>query len=133
MDAHAHSVLSTQIGSAAVCAYIVQLLQKWSRTPWITQHTTGINTAVRIATSGLAALGVGWAWGELSPDGGHSLIIHIPPAAVILAGLWHWFTQYAIQHGWGNLLNPPPAQVQLPVIAPPPGQPVMVEPPKEKQ
>jgi len=100
------SMLGTQIGAAAVCAYAIQFLQRWSKIPWITEHTAGINTAARIVTSGIAALGVSWAWGDLS-GGGHSLTIAIPSGATILYGLWHWFQQYAVQHGWGNLLSVP--------------------------
>lgn len=101
------SMLSTQIGAAAVCAYLVQLLQRWSKIPWITEHTTGINAALRIVTSGAAAIGVHWAWAD-SSSGGHTLSIAIPSFAAILAAGWHWFVQYAIQHGWGNLLSAGP-------------------------
>lgn len=127
-----HSLLSTQIGAAAVCAYLVQLLQKWSKAPWITEHTAGINAAVRIVTSGFAALGVSWAWGDIS-NGGHTLTFTIPAGTVILAGLWHWFTQYAVQHGWAKLFQVgEPTQTQLPLIAAPAGQPPLIEPSKEK-
>jgi hypothetical protein len=102
----ASGVLSTQIGAAAVSAYAIQLLQKWGKTPWITEHTTGINAAARVVTSFVAAIGVSWAWGDLS-SGGHTLTIAIPSSAALLAGLWHWFVQYAVQHGWGNLLSAP--------------------------
>lgn len=102
------SLLSTQIGAAAVCAYLVQLLQRWSKLPWITEHTTAINAALRIATSGVAAIGVHWAWADTS-SGGHTLSIAIPSGAALLAAGWHWFVQYAIQHGWGNLLSGGPA------------------------
>lgn len=105
----APSMLGTSIGAAAVCSYAIQLAQKWTRLPWITEHTAGINMAARIVTSGLAAIGVSWAWGDLS-GGGHSLTLSIPSGAAILVGLWHWFQQYAIQHGWGNLLSQPITQ-----------------------
>lgn len=104
--ANGTSVLGTEIGAAAVSAYAMQLAQKWSKLPWITEHTAEINVYVRIITSGVAALGVSWVWGDVT-GGGHSLTIAIPPVAVILHGLWHWFVQYAIQHGWGNMLSPP--------------------------
>ena len=102
----APSMLGTQIGAAAVAAYAIQLAQKWSKLPWITEHTAGINIAARVITSGVAALGVSWAWGDLS-GGGHSLTLTIPSGATILVGMWHWFQQYAVQHGWGNLLSQP--------------------------
>lgn len=108
MDTMANtSMLGTEIGAAAVSAYLIQLAQRWSKLPWITEHTQAINFYARLVTSGASALGVGWVWGDLGTSGGHTLTISIPPAAIILHGLWHWFTQYAVQHGWGNLLSPP--------------------------
>jgi hypothetical protein len=104
--ANGTSLLSTEIGAAAVSAYAIQLAQKWSKLPWITEHTSQINFYARLLTSGVAALGVSWVWGDVA-GGGHSLVISIPPAIVILHGLWHWFVQYAVQHGWGNLLSQP--------------------------
>jgi hypothetical protein len=100
------SMLSTQIGAAAVCAYAIQLAQRWSKIPWITEHTAGINAIARVVTSGFAALGVSYAWGDLA-GGGHTLSFMLPSGAGFVAGLWHWFTQYAVQHGWGNLLSQP--------------------------
>jgi hypothetical protein len=103
----ATGLLSTQIGAAAVSAYAIQLLQRWSKAPWITEHTKGINVAARLVTSVVATLGVSWAWGDIS-NGGHTLLITIPSAVDLLHAAWHIFVQYAIQHGWGNLLNPNP-------------------------
>jgi hypothetical protein len=131
------SMLGTQIGAAAVCAYAIQLAQKWSKLPWITEHTASINMWARIFTSGVAALGVSWAWGDLS-GGGHSLTIALPSGAAFLAGLWHWFQQYAVQHGWGNLLSQPiTARAESPYVMPTttigtgnPGAMATVTPPK---
>jgi hypothetical protein len=103
------SLLSTQIGAAAVCAYGIQLAQKWSKLPWITAHPSQMNMIARLITSGVAALGVSWAWGDMT-GGGHMLSISIPSGTAIVAGLWHWFVQYAVQHGWGNLLSGPITQ-----------------------
>jgi hypothetical protein len=100
------SLLSTQIGAAAVCAYAIQLLQRWSKTPWITEHTAAINTMARLATSAIAAVGVSYAWGDIA-GGGHTLTFSLPSGTAFVAGLWHWFVQYAVQHGWGNLLSQP--------------------------
>jgi hypothetical protein len=120
------SLLSTQIGAAAVCAYLVQLMQRWSKLPWITEHTTGVNTILRVVTSGVAALGVHWAWAE-SSGGGHTLSIAIPSGAALLGAGWHWFVQYAVQHGWGNLLAvgpgpAPPAPPPAPSASTPPSE-----------
>jgi len=97
------SLLSNQIGAAAVSAYLVHAAQKWTKLPWITEHTTQINTVVRVLTSGISTLGISYAWSTDS-SGTHHLDFSIPTLAVALVSLWHWFTQYAIQHGWGSLL-----------------------------
>jgi hypothetical protein len=103
----ATSLLGTQLGAAAVCAYLMQALQKWSKTPWINEHTAGINVAVRAALAVVSTIGIGWAWSN-GTAGGHVLTIAIPSTVILLHGLWHVFVQYAIQHGWGNLLSPNP-------------------------
>lgn len=111
--ANGTSVLSTEIGAAAVAAYAIQLAQRWSKLPWITEHTAEMNVIARLITSGVAAVGVSFVWGDLA-SGGHTLTFTIPPLMILLQntihGLWHWFVQYAVQHGWGNLLSQPMTQ-----------------------
>lgn len=101
MDAN---LLMTQITAGAACAYLLQLLQKWEKVPWITQHTVYINTGVRAVLALLAVVGITEAWTP-NPGGGGVLAFTIPPATVILHGIWHWFGQYALQHGWGKILD----------------------------
>lgn len=103
----ATSLLGTQLGAAAACAYLMQMLQKWSKTPWITEHTAGINVGVRTALALFSTIGITWAWAS-GEAGSHVISIAIPNGAVLLHSVWHVFVQYAIQHGWGNLLSPNP-------------------------
>jgi hypothetical protein len=93
------TILFTQLTSGAACAYILQLLQQWKALPWITAHTTKINILVRLAMSAGAALGIGLTWAPAAGSG-HALTIAIPSGVTLLHGIWHWFGQYALQHGW---------------------------------
>lgn len=122
MDAN---LVVTQVTAGAGCAYLLQLLQKWERLPWITQHSTAINHAIRVVMSGAAVLGISSAWSP-STGGGHTLTIVIPPAMVIVHGLWTWFGQFAITHGFGSLLqagNGGGGQPAIPAPVPAPGPP----------
>jgi hypothetical protein len=94
----------TTVTAAAGCAYFMQLLQKAKSLPWITAHTTGINVALRAVLSLAATVGIGHAWTP-SAGGGGVFMVTVPPAMVILNGLWHWFGQFAVQHGFGQLLS----------------------------
>ena len=104
MSTDATTLLSSQLGGAAACAYLLNLLQKWSRTPWITEHTATINKAVRAALALATTVGIGWAWSPAAGDG-HVLTITIPAAAVLIHGTWHWFCQYAFTHVIGAALE----------------------------
>jgi hypothetical protein len=107
MDAN---LVLTQITAGAGCAYILQLLQKWEKLPWVTAHTTVINHAIRAVMSGAAVLGISSAWSP-STGGGHVLTITIPSAIVILHGAWTWFGQFALTHGFSQLLTIPSGNV----------------------
>lgn len=102
----ATSLLTSQIAAAAACSYLLNLLQKWSKTPWITEHTTLLNGMVRAVLAFAATVGIGWAWTSTG-DNGHALTITIPSAMVLLHGLWHWFSQYALTHLAGSALEKP--------------------------
>lgn len=106
MNDNTSSLIFTAVTSSAACAYLLQLLQKWSKTPWITEHTTGINVAVRAVLSAAATVGISVAWNSGS-DNSHTLIIAIPSGITLLHGIWHWFGQYALQHFSGKILSIP--------------------------
>lgn len=106
MNDNTSSLIFTAVTSSAACAYLLQLLQKWSKTPWITEHTTGINMAVRAALSFAATLGISVVW-NAGTNNGHTLTIAIPSGIVLAHGVWHWFGQYALQHFSGKILSIP--------------------------
>lgn len=115
----ATSPLETSIYAGAASAYIIQFLQKWPKTPWITDHTKWITAGIRIGLSGASALGVSWAWGGLE-GGGHSLTITIPALSVIFVGLWHWFGQYALTHLAGGVQKA--TELKPPAVPPEPSK-----------
>lgn len=98
------SMVATQFGGAAACAYILNLAQRWTKIPWITEHTTGINRVVRAVLALATTIGIGWAWSS-GAAGSHVLSITIPSGVDLIHGLWHWFVQYAMTHFTGNVLQ----------------------------
>lgn len=98
MDAN---ILSTQVTVAAAGAYILRLVQKWDKLPWVTAHTEGISVTFRAVIAFCSAIGISASWN--GPD--HALTITGLSFVTIMAGLWHVFTLYAMQHGWGKLFD----------------------------
>ena len=119
MDAPVTSLLTSQIAAAAACSYILNLLQKSPKLPWVTAHTKGINAGIRIVLSGMATLGITYAW---TPNlgGGHTLILTIPSAVVLVHAGWQWFSQFALTHLAGTALEDKPGAAPVPAPAPPP-------------
>jgi hypothetical protein len=95
------NLLVSQLTAAAALEYVLRLVQKWRKLPWITQHTQWITVGARAAMSLAAIVGISFQWNGVA----HQLIISGLSATTIGIGLWHWFGQYALQHGWGQLLN----------------------------
>jgi hypothetical protein len=93
------NVLFSQLTWGAAFAYLLLLAQKWEKLPWVTQHTAGISAVVRAVLAGIATIGISVSWNGAA----HSLTISNLSFPVIASGLWHWFGQYALQHGWGQL------------------------------
>lgn len=100
----ATTLLTSQIAAAAASSYALNLLQRWKQVPWITAHTTVINTVVRALLALGATLGISHAWTP-ADGGGGVLMITIPTATVLLHGSWHWFSQYALAHLAGSALE----------------------------
>lgn len=113
MDATS-SLLASQIGAGAASAYIINLLQAWKRTPWISAHTAGVNIVLRSGLTLAATLGISWQWSAAPVADTHILAIMIPSGTVLLHGLWHWFNQYAIAHWVGSSLQKPAELAQVP-------------------
>lgn len=95
--------LPTSVGVAIAFGYLLDLFKRLKEVPKITYYSKKVNLLLRIALSGIGTLGISWAW---APHGtGHQLLITFPATAVILAGCWHWFVQYGMQHGFEGLLQ----------------------------
>jgi hypothetical protein len=91
----------SQFTAAAVLEYLLHFLQKWSKTPWITEHTNGITVGARALFAFAATLGITWKY---SGDT-HELVIGGLSAIAIATGLWHVISQYAMQHAFGGLVR----------------------------
>lgn len=116
------NIFFTHLTSAALFAYLLDLLQRWEKVPWITRQTTKLNTAMRLLLSSIATLGIHWTWGG-TWSSGRELVIAIPALASIGHALFNLAGQYALQHGWEKLLlvpmPAPPAAPAAPVPIPP--------------
>jgi hypothetical protein len=98
------NIALTHITSAAAFAYLLILLQKWSKTPWITVDTKKITILLRVVFSILTEIGIAWTWSGSSTTGWH-IGIDIPSLSVLVQTVFHAFGQYALQHGWFNVLQ----------------------------
>lgn len=94
--------LEDQFGAAAALEFGLHFLQRWSKTPWITLHTTKITAAFRVTLAFLATIGLHWHYAAVA---GGTLTITGLSVSVIAAGLWSFFRQYAMQHGFGHLIR----------------------------
>jgi len=91
----------SQFTAAALLEYLLHFLQKWSKTPWISEHTTWITITARSLFAFLATLGITWKYsGET-----HELVIGGLSAIAIFTGFWHVISQYAMQHAFGGLVR----------------------------
>jgi len=95
------NLLFTQVTAGAACAYVLRLIQRWDKLPWVTQHTKTISMWFRIVMSFAATVGIGFQWNGTA----HSLLITGLSFPVVALGVWHWFGQYALQHEWGQVFN----------------------------
>lgn len=91
--------IADQFGAAAALEFALHFLERWSKTPWITENTTKITAAFRVMLAFFATLGLTWHY-----DGG-TLVITGLSVSVISLGLWNFFRQYALQHGFGHLIR----------------------------
>ena len=91
------NVVMTQFTSAAVFVWAMQQLKSATWFPLL-KHEGQVwaKRSASIATALGVHLGISHVW---NPDanGGHLLIITVPPLAVISVGAWHWLGQYAMQ------------------------------------
>lgn len=106
------NILFSHLTSAAIFAYVLQLLQRWEKLPWVTAHTAWVNIGLRALFSFAANVGIGWVWnGHLAWNTGASVTITIPGLAIVAHGLYHLMGQFGLQHGFLKILNAPDAPV----------------------
>lgn len=86
---------STQLGLAALVAFVIQWAKNSSWFPWLTTETDKVNRAVAVLLSGLASFGIHATWNGTN----HSLLIEGLGLSTILPALWHWFVQFLYTHG----------------------------------
>jgi hypothetical protein len=88
--------ISTQLGAAALLSVLLNWLKQSKLLPWITVESAKLNRAVMIAGAGLAALGItvhcDWAT--------HNCTVSGLDYQTVANGVWVWFQQIAITHGW---------------------------------
>jgi hypothetical protein len=109
MSMDATTLLSSQIGAAAACAYIIQRMKDSPRLGWITPYTDTVSKVVRAAFALVATVGITWVWAAGATAGAHVLSINIPSVSDLGHGAWHWFTQYALTHFAGKIAGIPSA------------------------
>lgn len=98
------STLPTSVGVAIAFGYLLDMAKRLKSIPKVTYYTDKLNFALRILLSGAGTLGVSWAWSHTA-TGGYHLGIDIPSLAVLGSGVWHWFVQYGMQHGFEIILQ----------------------------
>lgn len=91
--------LEDQFAAGAALEFALHFLQRWSKTPWITENTTKLNNFFRVVLAFAATIGLSWHYA------GGTLVISGLSISVLSAGLWHFFRQYALQHGFGHLIR----------------------------
>lgn len=96
----AGQLVTSQLASAALLAYLLQWVKTRNWIPWISEHTKGINYLITGVLSLTAAVGIHYqfdsASGVLTVGGLHlSSIVH---------GLWEWMKQWAFQQGASDLI-----------------------------
>ena len=87
---------TSTFAASAVVVWVLQIIKKSEKIPWITRDTAKINRVVAVLLSGVAALGVTWVFVP-STNGAHTLTITIPSLAAIASSAWIWLKSFAIQ------------------------------------
>ena len=82
----------SQLTSSAVVVYAIELVKKSAIFPWLTAETKTLNRWLAVIGSGIAAIGVHFAYD--AKDG--ALVITGLTLGAVAHGLWHWAQQYAL-------------------------------------
>ena len=91
------------IGLGALAAYLIKWAQNsdWKALSWITADTKRVNLLVQAVISFCVSLGIGFSWDPQA----HSLLITNLSVAAIFHGAIGWLSQFAVQHGFTNLIT----------------------------
>lgn len=96
----AGQLVTSQLASGALLAYLLQWVKQSKFIPWVSEHTKGINYALTGILSLMAAVGIHYqfdaASGVLTIGGLH--------ATAIAHGLWEWAKQWAFQQGAADMI-----------------------------
>jgi hypothetical protein len=94
--------ISTQLGAAALLSFALSWLKQSRLFPWISNETDKLNRVLMIVGAGLAAVGItvrcDWA--------SHSCMVSGLDYHTMANGVWVWFQQVAITHGWYRTTKP---------------------------
>ena len=101
---------TSTFAASAVVVWVLQMVKKSEKVPWITKETAKINRIVAVLLSGVAALGVTWVFAPAA-NGGHTLSISIPSAVTLVSSAWLWLKSFAIQEWiYRSSVNGTPAE-----------------------
>lgn len=91
------------IGLGALAAYLIKWAQNsdWKALSWITAEAKRVNLIVQAVISFFVSLGIGYTWDAQA----HSLLITNLSLASIFHGAIGWLSQFAVQHGFTNLIT----------------------------
>ena len=95
MDNNILTLFGQQIPLGLVLVFVQNWLKKQSWFPLISYDSARANHLFSIVLTGLTTIGIHIAHtGSFSAGG--TISITLPPAMVILYGIWHWIQQYIV-------------------------------------
>ena len=110
------NIVITQLTSSAIVVYIMQKLKSASWFPFLQHGQAMVSRIVSIALAGVTAIGINYSWNPQT----RGLLITIPTLTGLVAGLWHWGSQYAtneiLYQATVNKISVTHAPVQGPVV-----------------
>ncbi len=92
MDAAATNEILTHLTTGGVIVYAIESLKKAGWAAWITQDSKWVARLLSAIAAAGVALGLSY-----TGDAATGWVIHVPPLAVVLTGLWEWLKQVVMQ------------------------------------
>lgn len=77
------SEITQQAAIAMIAVWILELIKRWSKIPWVSANTSKANRLVSVVMAVASGIGITFAWHGSFIDGGQ-LIITVPSAADLL-------------------------------------------------